>query len=173
MIIAPRISRMRGSSVLKDRSGCAAHSRRKRGDAALPHDGAGSDRAAHRRPRTKARDSGRAVHPESDTRSCRARPVQIPLPRALPCDMPTSATRPIARCSHSEPMSAISWTTEGAPGRQPKASSIKTNQAKGIAQCLDLRLPHFQIERPAMHHQDRRSAPVVAGKRRRAPSVVK
>src|SRR5258708_14468114 len=43
-----------------------------------------------------------------------------PITTRTPCDMPTSATRPIARCSHSEPMSAISWTTEGRPDDSPK-----------------------------------------------------
>src|SRR5947207_9982902 len=41
-------------------------------------------------------------------------------------------------------------------------SAIETHQAEGAAERVHLRIPHFEIERPAVHEHDRRTLSLVA-----------
>src|SRR5438874_12045913 len=49
----------------------------------------------------------------------------------------------------------------GHPARLPMTSAIETHQAEGAAERVDLRVPHFEIERPAVHEHDRRTFSLV------------
>ena len=50
----------------------------------------------------------------------------------------------------------------GQSRRQTEASTIQSNDAKASAQRRCLRLPHIEIERPAMHEEHRASSSLVA-----------
>src|SRR5207247_11412989 len=49
----------------------------------------------------------------------------------------------------------------GHPARLPMTSAIETHQAEGAAERVDLRVPHGEIERPAVHEHDRRTLSLV------------